>query len=62
VQVLAPELEQECKGFVPNVVFPTGIIQQEELLLIYAGAADTATSLVELGLADLMLSGLSSVS
>jgi hypothetical protein len=62
VQILAPELEQECKGFVPNVVFPTGIIQQEELLLIYAGAADTATSLVELGLADLMLSGLSSVS
>jgi predicted GH43/DUF377 family glycosyl hydrolase len=41
---------------VPNVVFPTGIIQQEDSLLIYAGAADTATCVVELGIADLLIS------
>ena len=55
-QILAPEMEYECQGFVPNVVFPTGIIQQEDSLLIYAGAADTATCVVELGLADLLIS------
>ncbi|MFZ0407514.1 MAG: glycoside hydrolase family 130 protein [Cyanobium sp.] len=56
-QILAPELEYECKGFVPNVVFPTGIIQRGESLLIYAGAADTATCMVELALADLLFNG-----
>ena len=38
------------------MVFPTGIIQQEDSLLIYAGAADTATCVVELGLSDLLIS------
>jgi predicted GH43/DUF377 family glycosyl hydrolase len=56
-QILAPEQDYECQGFVPNVIFPTGIIQQGESLLIYCGAADTATCLVELGLGDLLLSG-----
>lgn len=53
-QVLAAELDYECQGFVPNVIFPTGLIQQGESLLIYCGAADTATCVVELGLADLL--------
>ena len=61
-QILAPELDCECKGFVPNVIFPTGIIQQGDSLLIYAGAADTATCMVELGLSDLQLSRSSSAS
>ena len=60
--LLAPEMEYECKGFVPNVVFPTGVIQQGHSLLIYAGAADTSTCMVELGLADLLLSRSSSAS
>ena len=55
-QILKPEMEYECLGFVPNVVFPTGIIQQENSLLIYAGAADTSTCIVELGLDDLLIS------
>jgi hypothetical protein len=55
-------MEYECLGFVPNVVFPTGIIQQEDSLLIYAGAADTATCVVELGLADLLISDTSQLS
>ena len=61
-QILAPEMEYECKGFVPNVLFPTGIIQWGESLLIYAGAADTATCMVELNLADLLFSVSSSAS
>ena len=61
-QVLVPETEYECNGFVPNVVFPTGVIQQGHSLLIYAGAADTSTCMVELGLADLLLSSSSSAS
>ena len=61
-QILAPELAYECEGFVPNVVFPTGIIQQEGSLLIYAGAADSSTCVVELELADLLLSGSSPAS
>jgi predicted GH43/DUF377 family glycosyl hydrolase len=56
VQILSPRLAYECTGFVPNVLFPTGIIQQGESLLIYAGAADTATCLVELCLDELLLS------
>lgn len=61
-QILAPEMEYECFGFVPNVLFPTGIIQQGDSLLIYAGAADTASCVVELGLHDLQLSGSSPAS
>ena len=61
-QILAPELDYECQGFVPNVIFPTGIIQQGDSLLIYAGAADTATCVVELGLDDLLISGSSPAS
>ena len=56
-QILAPEMEYERQGFVPNVLFPTGIIQQGDSLLTYCGAADTASCVLELGLADLLLSG-----
>ena len=52
--ILVPEMAYECQGFVPNVVFPTGIIQQGETVLIYYGAADTATGVVELRLRDLL--------
>jgi predicted GH43/DUF377 family glycosyl hydrolase len=53
-KVLRPEEDYECQGFVPNVVFPTGIIDQGETVLIYYGAADTATGVVELRLRDLL--------
>ena len=52
----------ERQGFVPNVLFPTGIIQQGDSLLTYCGAADTASCVLELGLADLLLSGSSPAS
>src|SRR5437867_12110790 len=36
-QVFVPETEYEREGFVPNVVFPTGIVQQDQTLLVYYG-------------------------
>ena len=53
-RILVPEQDYERTGFVPNVVFPTGIVEQGETLLIYYGAADTATAVVELRLRDLL--------
>jgi predicted GH43/DUF377 family glycosyl hydrolase len=53
-QVLVPEQDYECNGFVPNVVFPTGIVDQGETVLVYYGAADTSTGVVELRLRDLL--------
>ena len=52
--IMLAEMEYECQGFVPNVVFPTGIIQQDETVLIYYGAADTSTGVAELRLSDLL--------
>jgi beta-1,2-mannobiose phosphorylase / 1,2-beta-oligomannan phosphorylase len=53
-QVFVPEQEYECQGFVPNVVFPTGIVEQGETVLVYYGAADSSTGVVELRLSDLL--------
>jgi predicted GH43/DUF377 family glycosyl hydrolase len=39
-----PEAEFEVAGFVPNVVFPTGIVEAGEALLVYYGAADAVTA------------------
>ena len=53
-QIFVPETEYEIEGFVPNVVFPTGIVQQDDRLLVYYGAADTFTGLVEFSLKELL--------
>ncbi|MCT0213500.1 MULTISPECIES: glycoside hydrolase family 130 protein [unclassified Synechococcus] len=52
--ILVPELDYECRGFVPDVIFPTGIILQGETVLIYCGAADSACGVVALRLSDLL--------
>ena len=39
-----PEAEFERRGFVNNVVFPTGIVDRRDQLLIYYGAADDTTA------------------
>lgn len=49
-----PEADFEVNGFVPNVVFPTGLVRDGERLLLYYGAADAACGLVEFDLAELM--------
>ncbi len=45
--VMVPEADFERDGFVPNVVFPTGIVERGDSLLVYYGAADTAVGVVE---------------
>lgn len=45
--ILAPEAGFERRGFVPNVVFPTGIVDRGESLLVYYGAADTVSAVAE---------------
>jgi predicted GH43/DUF377 family glycosyl hydrolase len=42
-----PEAEFEVAGFVPNVVFPTGVVRDGGGLLVYYGAADSATAVAE---------------
>ena len=46
--LLVPEAEFEVSGFVPNVVFPTGVVRDGGSLLVYYGAADANTGVVEL--------------
>jgi predicted GH43/DUF377 family glycosyl hydrolase len=49
-----PEADFEVAGFVPNVVFPTGVVQDGEALLVYYGAADTVTGVAEFSLRNLL--------
>ena len=49
-----PEAEFEVAGFVPNVVFPTGVVQDGDALLVYYGAADAFTAVVEFSLRELL--------
>lgn len=52
--VLVPEEDFERRGFVPNVVFPTGVVRRGDRLLVYYGAADTCTAVVELSMEELL--------
>lgn len=49
-----PEADFEISGFVPNVVFPTGIVQDRESILVYYGAADAFTAVAEFSQQDLL--------
>jgi beta-1,2-mannobiose phosphorylase / 1,2-beta-oligomannan phosphorylase len=51
---LRPELDFEVAGFVPNVVFPTGLVQDGDRLLVYYGAADEVTALAEFSLGEML--------
>jgi predicted GH43/DUF377 family glycosyl hydrolase len=52
--ILVPETDFERLGFVPNVVFPTGVVDREKTLLIYYGAADTVCAVAELSRDDIL--------
>ena len=52
--ILVPEADFERAGFVPNVVFPTGLVDRDETLLLYYGAADTACAVVELSKSEIL--------
>jgi len=52
--ILVPEPDFEREGFVPNVVFPTGVVDRGDTLLVYYGAADTVCAVAELSKADVL--------
>jgi predicted GH43/DUF377 family glycosyl hydrolase len=45
--IFEPSADFERQGFVPDVVFPTGIVETGDSFLIYYGAADCCTAVVE---------------
>ncbi len=45
--IMMPGAEFETSGFVPDIVFPTGIIERDGRYFVYYGAADAATAVVE---------------
>ena len=45
--VFEPTADFERIGFVPDVVFPTGIVEDWGSYLVYYGAADSCTAVVE---------------
>ncbi len=49
-----PEADFEVAGFVPNVVFPTGVVRDGETILVYYGATDTFTAVAEFSEQDLL--------
>jgi len=51
---LTPTEPFECAGFVPDVVFPTGIVRRGDSMLIYYGASDTNTGVVSVSLDEIL--------
>jgi beta-1,2-mannobiose phosphorylase / 1,2-beta-oligomannan phosphorylase len=54
--LFSPTEPFEREGFVADVVFPTGIIAREDALVVYYGASDTYTGVVELPLRETLAS------
>lgn len=54
--LLVPEKHYELYGVVPNVVFPTGVLIENDELVIYYGAADTTVCRATVPLDDLLSS------
>ena len=52
--VMVAEEDFERSGFLPDIVFPTGIVRREDRLLVYYGAADTATGVAQYFLNDFL--------
>ena len=52
--LITPEEAYELSGYVPNVVFPSGVILKKDTLTIYYGAADTTSCRAHISLTDLL--------
>lgn len=52
--LLVPEADEEREGFVPNVIFPTGIVQRDDVVSVYSGGADQFSMVTEVSLADIL--------
>ena len=51
--IMMPEADFECRGFVDNVIFPTGLVDRGDTYQVYYGAADAHVGVVEWSKADL---------
>ena len=51
--VMVAEEDFERSGFLPDIVFPTGLVRRQDDVLVYYGAADTATGVAQYSLSDL---------
>lgn len=54
--LIVPEEPYELSGYVPNVIFPSGVILEKDILTIYYGAADTTACRAHVSLSDLISS------
>jgi predicted GH43/DUF377 family glycosyl hydrolase len=54
--LLVPEAPYDRYGFVPDVLFPTGIVQRDDMIVLFYGAADTFTAVVELSYGEILAS------
>ncbi|MDD5700040.1 MAG: hypothetical protein PHH00_02495 [Candidatus Nanoarchaeia archaeon] len=56
--IIAPMKSYEKSGFINNVVFPTGLIPDEngEDLLVFSGGADTVTTVKKISIKDVLAS------
>jgi len=52
--LLMPETPYDRHGFVPDVLFPTGLVERDGVVALFYGAADTATAVVELSLEEIL--------
>jgi predicted GH43/DUF377 family glycosyl hydrolase len=50
---MIPQEDYELQGLVPNVIFPSGCLLEDDYLYIYYGAADTTTAMSVISYTDL---------
>lgn len=52
--LIAPEASYELVGDIPNIIFPSGTLVQDDKLFVYYGAADTRTAVASCDLNELV--------
>ena len=52
--LLVPRESYELSGYVPNIVFPSGVVLKKDTLSIYYGASDTTVCVAHVNLTDLI--------
>lgn len=52
--IMAPRFDWEKRGYVSNVVFPTGYVMRQEVVYLYYGAADRVVGLAKIPLSTIL--------
>ena len=52
--IMIPGDDFECRGFVDNVIFPTGLVDRGDTYQVFYGAADACVGVVEWSKSELM--------